>query len=299
MAKRLRTVNNSDPIFAKLLAETNQQESTRTQLIAALEEKFDNRCVLLFFTSFWHPVIISNADADMIEGVLQKSDLSRGLMVVINSPGGDALAAERIINVCRAYTGGNFEAVVPKMAKSAATMICLGARKIWMSKTSELGPVDPQVLRENRITSAYSIIKSYEELLQTAVQTSGHIEPYLQQLSVYDPSEIKDLRTLLELSASIAVTALQTGMLNGHDEDSLRGKIKPFLDPEVTRSHGRMINLDAVQNCGLAIQEIPLQSEVWSLLWELYIRADWYVTNRCSKLVQTTKHQFEVPLPPQ
>jgi hypothetical protein len=274
-----------DPVVVRVMAEVEQGPSVRRPLIAALEERFGGRCVLLYFTSFVQPVIIEDADADLIESVLQKSGLKGGLTMVINSPGGDGLAAERIINVCRSYAWGDFEVVVPKMAKSAATMICFGARKVWMSRTSELGSIDPQVLRGNRLLSASTIVKSYDELLEAAAHTKGHLEPYLQQLSHYDASEIDDLRTAQRLSESIAVTALQTGMMKGISPDEIRRKIRPFLDPQLTLAHGRRIGLDVAQQCGLSVAEVPLGSEAWSLVWELYIRTDWCVTNQCSKLV--------------
>jgi ClpP class serine protease len=169
-------------VILKVLAEVEQAASVRQPLLAALEERFEHRCFLLFFTSFVQPVIIEDVDVDIIESVLQKEDLTSGLTLVINSPGGDGLAAERIINLCRAYSQDNFEAIVPKMAKSAATMICFGARKIWMSPTAELGSIDTQILRGKRLIPVYDIIKSYEELLEAAVQTKGHVEPYLQLL---------------------------------------------------------------------------------------------------------------------
>ena len=60
---------------------------------------------------------------------------------MINSPGGSGLAAERMINVLRSYSGiGEYWAIVPAKAKSAATMVCLGASKILMGPASELGP---------------------------------------------------------------------------------------------------------------------------------------------------------------
>ena len=36
--------------------------------------------------------------------------------------------------------------IVPDLAKSAATLMVLGADSILMSDTSELGPIDPQVV---------------------------------------------------------------------------------------------------------------------------------------------------------
>jgi len=35
----------------------------------------------------------------MLEGVLQKCDLKKGFALLVSSPGGDALAAERIFNL--------------------------------------------------------------------------------------------------------------------------------------------------------------------------------------------------------
>lgn len=64
--------------------------------------------------------MIDDADADMLEGILQKLDLTNGLALLISSPGGSGLAAERIINICRNYSvTGEYSAIVPGKAKSA------------------------------------------------------------------------------------------------------------------------------------------------------------------------------------
>jgi len=79
-----------------------------------------------FFTSFVYPVGIQDGDADMIEDVLQHTKISNQLCLIINSPGGDALAAERIVHICQTYSKNGFIVIVPRRAKSAATMIALG-----------------------------------------------------------------------------------------------------------------------------------------------------------------------------
>jgi hypothetical protein len=174
-------------------------------------------------------------------------------------------------------------------------MICLGARKIWMSQTAELGSIDTQVLRGNQLMSAYNITKTYEELLEAAVHTKGHVEPYIQQLAHYDASEIKDLQMSQRLSQSIIIGALQTGMMRDAPAEEIRAKIRPFIEPEVTLAHGRRIGIDVARQCGLTVEEIPLHSLAWSLVWELYIRVDWYVTNWCSKLIETKEYSVEAP----
>jgi len=169
------------------LDETNQGHATRDTLYRKLEKQLEsNKKVVALFTSFTWPVAIEDPDADMLEEVLQNTDLKgKELVLLINSPGGDALAAERIVNICCSFSPNGFSVIVPKMAKSAATMVCFGAKKINMSKTSELGPVDPQIpIRDEngnivRYLAAHEILESYEELMKKANQTTKRVEPYL------------------------------------------------------------------------------------------------------------------------
>lgn len=129
-------------IYQQILEEKSQSLSTRRHLYQKIGNILDIP-IITYFTSFSYPVMIDDHDADMLEGLLQKIDVSKGFALVINSPGGNGLAAERIINLCRSYSGtGDYWTIIPGKAKSAATMICLGSSKIIMSKTSELGPID-------------------------------------------------------------------------------------------------------------------------------------------------------------
>ncbi|MBO1224139.1 MAG: hypothetical protein JYX80_06900 [Candidatus Scalindua sediminis] len=122
-----------DPVISKVLDEQRQGHETRRKIFVELEKKLQ-KPVISFFTSFVYPVMIEDQDVDMLEGLLQKMDLSNGLAVVISSPGGSGLAAERIINICRSYSETNeFTVIVPNKAKSAATMVCFGAKEIIMS----------------------------------------------------------------------------------------------------------------------------------------------------------------------
>jgi membrane-bound ClpP family serine protease len=50
-----------------------------------------------------------------------------------------------ISKLCRESAVGKFIVVVPRRAKSAATLICCGADEIHMGQMSELGPIDPQI----------------------------------------------------------------------------------------------------------------------------------------------------------
>lgn len=85
---------------------------------------------------------------------------------IINSPGGSPADAYRIIRTLR----NNFETVnviVPFWAKSAATLLSLGANKIIMDEFGEFGPLDiqiaverddsPEIDRESALNDEYSV----------------------------------------------------------------------------------------------------------------------------------------------
>lgn len=231
MAKADKKLNT----YSHILEEVQQGLPVRKKLYSTIEDELHSDLsvkVVAFFTSFRYPVLIEDQDADMLEEVLANSEMdNRHLVLILNSPGGDALAAERIINICRSYSINGFSVIVPKMAKSAATMICLGADSIGMSKTSELGPIDPQILIKDekgdpvKYQAAHEIMESYYKLLDTANRTKGRIEPYLQQLARYDARDIRSIKSAQDLSESIAITALKSGMLKKFNEKQIKRKI--------------------------------------------------------------------------
>lgn len=176
-------------VVGRIVDEIHQGHRTRAELYKQIENEIGpGHRVVAFFTSFTWPVVIQDSDADMVEEMLRTTLLSKDdkLVLILNSPGGDPLAAERIVHICRSYSrDGNYTVIVPKMAKSAATMISLGASEIWMSTTSELGPIDPQIPvklegeTRHRYVAAHEIVNSYNELMEKANKTTGQIAPYL------------------------------------------------------------------------------------------------------------------------
>jgi len=134
-------MSKNEPVIGQVLTEQNQSHETRIPIFRQLE-KLLGLPVISFFTSFNFPVMLENKDADMLEALVQKTNTSKGLALLINSPGGDGLAAERIINICRNYSGTkDFLALVSGKAKSAATMVCFGSSKIYMGQLLNWDPL--------------------------------------------------------------------------------------------------------------------------------------------------------------
>jgi len=283
--------------------ERSQGPETRKAVLRRLERLLD-KPVMAYYTSFNFAVAMTPDDIQMMESVLQGMDLRNGLVLVISSPGGDPLAAEGIIRVCRSYSGtGSFIAIVPGQAKSAATMVCMGAEKIIMGPASELGPVDPQVARVERDIvkwfSAHNIVRSFEGLFKEAVKATGNLEPYLQQLQSYDSQEIEELRKAIRLSEDIAIRALESGMMKTLGESAIRSKIKIFLEPdERALVHGRAIHREEARDCGLNVDFCGPDSakELWQGVYTLHVRAQGFVSHHAPKCIETKNDSYFVQL---
>lgn len=98
------------------------------------------------------------------------------IALLIDSPGGDARSAYRIARLLKTHCSG-YTAVVPRYAKSAATLLSLGADQILLGQYGELGPLDAQLMDADReeYASALDEVQAFERLnafaLQSVLQT--------------------------------------------------------------------------------------------------------------------------------
>lgn len=109
-------------------------------------EKLRNSKVLVYFTgdrpgmeTQMHPEVI-----DRFVDHLDNFNSSKKITLILHSRGGDLSAGWSIANLIRSFCD-EFEVIVPYRAHSAATLLCLGADKIIMTKQATLGPIDPSV----------------------------------------------------------------------------------------------------------------------------------------------------------
>jgi hypothetical protein len=90
--------------------------------------------------------VLIRSDADKIYNSVTSFKDEKPILMVLFSDGGEAGTAYLIGKLCREYSlNGEFSVVVPRRAKSAATLICCAANEIHMGNLSELGPIDPQI----------------------------------------------------------------------------------------------------------------------------------------------------------
>jgi ClpP class serine protease len=73
-----------------------------------------------------------------------KQEPKKKVLMLLDSTGGKIEPAYLISKACKRLSQ-NFCVAIPRKAKSAATLISLGASEIHVGLSSELGPIDPQI----------------------------------------------------------------------------------------------------------------------------------------------------------
>ncbi len=90
---------------------------------------------------------IGTYDLDQIFNGLSELNSARDkdVLLMLLSRGGSIEPAYQISKLCKAFSHNRFVVTVPRQAKSAATLIALGADEIHMGPLGQLGPIDPQL----------------------------------------------------------------------------------------------------------------------------------------------------------
>lgn len=123
---------------------------------------------------------ISSFDSDLLYAALKdvNSQREKDILLFILSPGGSIEPAYQISKLCRAFAKERFIVAVPREAKSAATLLALGADEIHMGPLSQLGPIDPQLGG----LPALGVVQALETLASLSEKHPGSAEMFARYL---------------------------------------------------------------------------------------------------------------------
>lgn len=268
-------------IWETIQSELKQGPELRKKQIKAISEAFENRYVISMYTRFRTDASITDEDYEMLHTLIAGSEdiQERKILFVIHSPGGDPLAAEKIINLLSEFSDNDYWVLIPGTAKSAATMICFGASRIVLSSLSELGPIDLQIFEEDSVRPTSSIITAYDKLIEMGINLGEdqNVEPVLQQLQYFDPSEIEYYRQINNLAGDIAKKVLKKCMMKESELEDIEKTIEIFTNPEKSIIHERPIYYSDIKEMDkqkfFDIQCVNVNDDIWKIVTEYHLRA--------------------------
>lgn len=274
----------SSPVLARIIAESTGGP-LRQDIMKRLY-KSTGRYVITYITPIGVPGNqISPDDIAPFHSVLSTIPEESPIDFLINSPGGAPETAEKVVSLIRGR-GHPFRAVVTNFAKSAATLICLGADSIVMGDPSELGPTDPQIPRTQQgstiLLPAHAFLDAHKEITDRINKSAPDIQPAdILQLQQMDPAFLQWCRQAVDASRAYAERWLSQYMFKGSpDPQQAAQKVaKHLAESRDYYSHARMIDYRQASgsDLGLKIEYLPPSSPMWELFWELYCRSELFL----------------------
>ena len=199
----------------------NRGRYQRQELIAGIQVVTGRKLICYVAES----AALTRDDVLPLMDVLHRVPLGSDIDFLLHTTGGDIDAADKIVRILRKRVGDEHQlrVVVPNHAKSAGTLIAIGSDWIVMSESSELGPIDPQIISRdaNGQTSqrpAHAYVDGYEALVAiindpASYEDGKRTDAERLLLSKCDPSMLNLCNQALKRSRQLAEALLHQGML--------------------------------------------------------------------------------------
>jgi len=136
---------------------------------------------------------------DAIEGLKKHK---RKLTVVLETEGGYIEVVQRIAQTFRRFYR-TVEFLVPNYAYSAGTVLVMCGDAIHMDYFSVLGPIDPQLPKDDRMVPALGYLEQYKRLIEKSGRGELTTAELAYLINRFDPAELYMYEQARELSISL------------------------------------------------------------------------------------------------
>lgn len=197
---------------------------------------------------------LDDSDKNGFMTAINKLDRSKGLDLILHTPGGETAATESIVYYLRTQFSDNIRAIVPQLAMSAGTMISLSCKEVIMGEQSSLGPIDPQIGG----VPAHGII---EEFMTAAAEIK--LDPmkaavWQPIIAKYNPTLIGECQKAISWSSDLVREWLQAVMFAGDADAQTKADtiVNELADHALTKSHGRHISKAKAKSLGIKVTDL-------------------------------------------
>jgi hypothetical protein len=231
-------------------------KSEAEKLLPKLEEKRDAVVVPLLFSI---RRLISKPSVDELYDALSSIGEQPKVDVILFSYGGDPDQAYIIGSMLQDFTKERLTIIVPRIAKSAATLIACAGDEVGMGPASELGPVDLTIEIEGKYVSVMSIMELVEMIKMGSFGDLG--TKVLEKIPIL---ELGDYSRLSRHTPRLLEKLLTRRMFK--DEPERARAIAEELCKSY-ESHSAAIVLTDLKD---KLKLTNISPDTWSLIWSLH-----------------------------
>lgn len=165
--------------------------------------------------------ILPGLDHRLRNAIEAIGERKNSISVILDTPGGIVEVVERMVATLRS----NYQdvtVIVPDRAMSAGTIFALSADRIMMDYFSCLGPIDPQIEKDEKLVPALSYLNQFGRLNKKANDGELTAAEYAL-LSKLDLGELYQFEQARELSVELLVKWLSSYKFKGWKKTETRG----------------------------------------------------------------------------
>lgn len=238
----------------------------RQDLIRAYEERFGCRLIVMIDAIFPYGVTL-------LEELLAGADREQDLHLILDSPGGDGETAVRLVRAAQARCR-ELTVIVPNQAKSAGTILVMGAHKILMGPTSDLGPVDPQFQSPTGpgLYSAKDLIAAVENADAAIAANPDSYPLHVSLLADVTAVMVQQARSALGRTDDLVREALRSHPDREPDDVKRIAQALKEKLIDLPQDHGAVFDSADAESAGLPVVQADPDSDQWRIIWQLWTK---------------------------
>lgn len=258
-------------VLGEIQNTSSQTDIIREKYLKLLSE-YTGRNVIAYYSSWLtktgvHNLDICDADMTGFMTAVNGIDCSKGLDLILHTPGGDPTAAEVIVNYLRSKFNSDIRVIVPQLAMSAGTMIACAGKQIIMGRQSSLGPIDPQFSG----IPAYNIQMEFEDAKNDLAIHPENAQYWAIKLQQYPAAFMKSAIDAINLSSELVSKWLGSCMFDSKKDAQVIDKIVNFLNEhDNSKVHNRHLSAERCSSEGLKILMMENDDKLQDLILSLH-----------------------------
>ena len=238
----------------------------RQELLRQYEDQFSCRLVVMIAS----PIFPNSVT--LFEELIYDADPEQNLHLLLHSPGGDGEVAIRIVRAAQSRCK-ELTVIVPDMAKSAATLLSLGAQNILMGPASDLGPIDPQIwLSDQSLVAAKDIIAAVDNAAEKVKDSPETYPVHASLLNDITSLMLQQAHSALERTSDQLEEALKSNPDRKPEEiEALKQNLEGLMIKRPA-THTALFSADDAQKAGLPVVKADPSKRQWQLIWRLWAK---------------------------
>lgn len=238
-------------------------DTTRRKYLKELHQH-TGRNIIAYYSGFLSKptadnLEINDEDKNGFMMAVHKLDRSKGLDLIMHTPGGSIGSTQSIVNYLHKMFGHNIRAIIPQIAMSAGTMIACSCKEIWLSKHSNLGPIDPHLDGK----PAYGVIEEFKRAHKEVKADPSKIAIWQPIIGQYRPTFLSQCENAIKWSNKFVQKQLATVMFEGDRgaKEKAAKIVKKLADYSGNKTHSNHIHFEECEKIGLKVRQIEETGE--------------------------------------